>query len=277
MQTAEHVVGIRHNSHMTPDEYRRERERLDATYGKDGRQAANRRAQELAKLFDRSGWTQEQLAEAEGKSTGWTSYQLQFGAFLNFFTTVRISKSAPFWWLPDLTERRFRTFWAAAPDCGGNDRQRFQRVLDALCSLPPNTWPVRDGSPARAVGKTIRNKFGDGEWHKVEEIAEDLGADAEQIHSHLDMWFAGSGAGASSVDVERKKVGKSFAYRMFDKKRSVSPIEIKQKLSPLIRQLKDECGKSEARLSRPTLALIATRLQKLIEEWESAPEAGGVS
>ncbi|MDX0657913.1 hypothetical protein GOD21_12870 [Sinorhizobium medicae] len=63
--------------------------------------------QELARLFYRSGWTQEELAAKEGKNQSWVSRQVLFGAFLNFMPMGIKSDSA----LKTLSERRFRALW----------------------------------------------------------------------------------------------------------------------------------------------------------------------
>jgi hypothetical protein len=51
-------------------------------------EAGIRWEQELARLFVRSGWTQEELVKREGKSKGWIDQRLRFGRFLNFPTMV---------------------------------------------------------------------------------------------------------------------------------------------------------------------------------------------
>jgi transcriptional regulator with XRE-family HTH domain len=58
------------------------------------------RDQELARLFQECGWTQERIARRIGKTKAWVSYRLIFGRFLEFSTTVEK--------LETLTERRFR-------------------------------------------------------------------------------------------------------------------------------------------------------------------------
>src|SRR5262245_52706437 len=72
--------------------------------GKCNRQDVPKRDQALALLFYRSGWTQEELAEKEGKSVSWISYRLRFGRFLNFSTVVEKSENRP----KAFTEGRFR-------------------------------------------------------------------------------------------------------------------------------------------------------------------------
>jgi hypothetical protein len=64
----------------------------------------------LCLLLERSGWTQEKLAEKEGKTQPWITYRLRFGRFLGFITTVIKIETLP----KNLTEGRFRSFWEQA-------------------------------------------------------------------------------------------------------------------------------------------------------------------
>jgi hypothetical protein len=61
-----------------------ERERIRDLFGESKASAGARWEQELARLFYRSGWTQEELSTKEGKSETWVQYRLRFGRFLLF-------------------------------------------------------------------------------------------------------------------------------------------------------------------------------------------------
>ncbi|MCH8852844.1 MAG: hypothetical protein IID41_09375 [Planctomycetes bacterium] len=64
--------------------------------------------QELAKLFYASGWTQQELADKEGKSQQGIGQHLRLGMFISWFTTTGSKHEN----LPkNLTERRFRSYW----------------------------------------------------------------------------------------------------------------------------------------------------------------------
>jgi hypothetical protein len=77
----------------------------------------------------RSNWTQEALAKKEGKTQRWISYRLLFGRFLAFRTGVLNAETLQT--LPtNLTEGLFRKYWERSPKCGGNERQRFDAVID---------------------------------------------------------------------------------------------------------------------------------------------------
>ena len=78
------VVPLNHNRRLTPEEYEQERLSLRETYGDSKRGAGVRYEQELARLFARSGWTQEELAKKEGRSQNYVSAHLCFGRFVKF-------------------------------------------------------------------------------------------------------------------------------------------------------------------------------------------------
>jgi hypothetical protein len=78
------------------------------------------RDQSMAKLFVKSGWSQEQLADHLGKRLAkevtrrWVGYHLCFGRFLAFFGTKCSEDESPatyFTLPPSLTEWKFRKFW----------------------------------------------------------------------------------------------------------------------------------------------------------------------
>lgn len=270
-QTADHIEDIGHNSRMTPDEYRQEREAI--------RQGETRIEQQLARLFRRSGWKQQELAEVEGKSEGQICEMLRFGRFLEFLGAAEESEVTS-----NLSCRAFhKTYWPKTEYLGNpptkcrNERQRFQAVLDLLMTPPPEGMryasPVqKDPTPAIKLGRNIRDQFADGKWHMADEIAEAVNAETKDVRACLERWAADA---LTSATVETKKSGKTIKARIFAKKHSVSPIEIKEKLSPLIQQLREEAGKSEARISRATLGMIAAQLLKFIDQWESGADAGG--
>ena len=61
-----------------------------------------------ANVFYRSGWTQEDLAKAEGCARQHVARRLLFGGFLAFAPTGAFPESAT----SKLTEGRFRDYWS---------------------------------------------------------------------------------------------------------------------------------------------------------------------
>jgi transcriptional regulator with XRE-family HTH domain len=115
--------------------------------------------QQLALLFARSGWTQEQLADKEGKSRPYITQRLIFGRFPN--VAMATSTEIP---LSSLIERRFRDYWSRTE--GTHARQRFAAVLKLMRSEAT----LRQPPVLKGLGKAIAEEFADGEWHKLETI-----------------------------------------------------------------------------------------------------------
>ena len=118
---------------MDEAEYQRERSRIDVTYGgpdDDLDDLIAKRDQAFADLFYRSGWSQSQLAEHEGRSISWVSCRLRFGRFLAYSTNCRIDD------LRRLTEGRFRSLWELT-DKDNTDAARFEAVVGFIASPPP--------------------------------------------------------------------------------------------------------------------------------------------
>jgi hypothetical protein len=88
---------------------------------------AAKRDQAMAILFDRSGWTQEELADKEGKSQDWAALRLRFGRFWNFTTTVVKVETLP----ANLTEGHFRALWKQT-DKSDKDEVRFHNVFTLI-------------------------------------------------------------------------------------------------------------------------------------------------
>jgi hypothetical protein len=122
---------------LSHEDYQRQRAQLRATYGDNRYQAGVRFEQELARLFARSGWTTEQLAQQEGKSQQHIARMLQFGRFLGFTPARCNSENEP---IAKLTEWRFRNIWLRT-NRRNNDRQRFLEVLQLMEAEPAPSPP----------------------------------------------------------------------------------------------------------------------------------------
>jgi len=250
---------ILHNR-MTLDEYRAERQRLREIHGDDAKEANGRREQELALLFDRSGLTQEELAAEEGQGRQFISYRLVFGRFLNFASADASAEKLP----ASLTEYKFRQFWKQT-DKADNDRKRFLDVLATIQSAPV----VLAGRSQRNTGLTqkIVDEFADGKWHAEETIYNHFDEeDPEAVKGSLTILKKPS-RGAAGARAEHEKRGSRQYIRLFKQEKMISNHEIKEKLAPLIKGLKEEGKKNMATMSPGTVAQLAALLQRHLDEW----------
>jgi len=259
--TANNVFDLR----MTDAEYDRQREELRHLYGDSNIEAAAKRDQALADLFRRSHWTQEQLAKKEGKTQQWVANRLRFGRFLNFTTTVVNADILP----ANLTEGRFRQFWAHTDKMGGNEGQRFAAVLKEIRAANVQTRsPVNTG-----LSQRIADKFSDGQWHDEEMIRKHFAReDPEAVRGALGA-LGWPSRQICNVRGERERRGSRTIIRMFKQDRLISLSEIQLKLCPLIEGLKEEGKKNHVTISIGSVARLAALLQRRLDEWAQDPAA----
>lgn len=85
------------------------------------------RDQAYAKRFYDSGWTQQELADKEGKSQPWIVCRIRFGKFMDWLNVAIITTGNNRALAPkNLTERRFRSYWEQTS--GNKDTARFRKV-----------------------------------------------------------------------------------------------------------------------------------------------------
>jgi hypothetical protein len=244
---------------MSDADYDRQRSELRERYGDNRAEAGNRYEQELARLFARSGWTQEDLATKEGKTQAWISRRLVFGRFLEFMPNGISAESLP----KNLSEGRFREFWKQT-DRNDNERQRFQAAWDAMSSNTEVRQPKRQ---LKQVRQRIVEKFADGKWHVVDTIRnhlDDLDDDIIDAALARMTWDERTSDG---IETEKKAVGKSHSYRFFRTDRNVSYQRLTEELAPIIEGLIAEGKKSAVTCSPGTIARLANQLRKLVEKW----------
>jgi hypothetical protein len=233
-------------SRMTTTEYELERAKLRETYGDNANEAGIKREQALALLFYRSGWTQQELANKEGKSQQNIARALRFGRFLNFTPSGVFPQN--------LTEGRFRGYWEQT-DKEPNERQRFDQVL-ALIRGEPISRPRRP-----KIGKQIHDQYADGKLHDPAVIAEELGATEDHVRDTIDGMAEHQYYGCRA---EKKTNGK---VRITKNERMISASEIATKLKPIIDSLLIASKRAAGTISNAAINVDAHRLAKLVEEW----------
>jgi hypothetical protein len=248
---------------MTEAEYRRARDELRATYGEGGREARAHADQALAALFVRSGWTQERLAAAEGKSQSYISQRLLFGKFLAFIAAAINTEFAPI--KAQLTEWRFRAYWARAADVGsGNERQRFLAVQKAL---EADVRIGRSTRPKKAIGAAIKETCADGKWHAFSVIHErvrtiEAEAAAADVVTVLEWIVQRSTYGLTG---EKQKGAQGWRYKLHVSGAYIPLRALMQEIGPLLAGLEAEGKKNSATASPPTVAHLTFQLRQVLE------------
>jgi hypothetical protein len=248
------AVAALRSGHMTEEEYDRERAKLRNTYGDTSAETA-KHDQALANLYCRSGWTQEQLANKEGRTHQWVSNLMFFGQFLNFANSLAEPESLP----KNLSAKKFLGLYEQqSVQTEHNERIRFQVVLKLMRSQSIAT------ARRPSIGKSIKERFADGKWHPLHTIVEGLGADEAHV---LDTINGMSKNGTYGCKVERKRVSKHIEFRIFKQDKAVSVEELTTKLRPIVEDLKAEGKKNMATMVPAEVAMLAARLERLLNEW----------
>jgi hypothetical protein len=124
--------------------------------------------------------------------------------------------------------------------------------------------PRRRPPLSRAVGRAIVTKCGTGKWQLLSEIATAAGISERDANAVLETmcWRPSYGAKA-----EWKRVGKERHYRIFKQDKPVGVHELTTKLRPIVEGLKAEGKKNMATMVPAEVAMLAARLERLLNEW----------
>jgi len=240
---------------MSEAQYDIERAKLCTLYG-DGSDVELRakRDQAWAVLFYKSGWTQQKLADKEGKDQSYIARRLLFGRFLQYMPIGIKAESLP----KNLTEGRFRALWEQTDKDLPKEEYRFRDVLKLLQSeaiMAPRRPPI---------GKKIRDSFADGKWHSLTTISEKLDADLDHVRDTLDGVKKNQNYDCRA---EKKGTGAKASYRIFKLDRAISSTELLTKLTPIVEGLEEQGRKNMATMSPATVAVLAGKLRNLLNEW----------
>ena len=116
-----------------------------------------------------------------------------------------------------------------------------------------------------SIGRALIERFGDGEWHSLEEMAEQIegAVDTSHVAETLRIMKQYNSFGATS---ERKRVGTSWHYRIFKPTKMVSLDELTKKLTPILEGLKIEGRKTMATMVPAVVAKLAAQLERVLQE-----------
>jgi hypothetical protein len=114
------------------------------------------------------------------------------------------------------------------------------------------------------VGRDIVARLRPGKWYSATAVADKAGVTERDVHSVLQTmcWRPQHGAKA-----ERKKVSHEIHYRIFKQVKTVSMEELTTKLRPIVEGLKVEGKKNMATMVPAEVAMLAARLERLLNEW----------
>jgi hypothetical protein len=238
---------------MTEADYGKERAKLRKPNGDGSVLLAAKRDQALANLFYQSGWTQEELAKKEGRSKSSIDHLLRFGRFLTCMEKSAVGQS--------LSERRFREYWERTAEySNANERLRFRALLNLMQA---ETGLSRSTAP-KGYPKKIIAEFCNGKWHALPVIAKYLGAPDDEVMRSLGGMVKDGRGGATT---EIKTVGVVKHYRFFRHSKTISSAELVTKLRPIVEGLKAEGKKNMATMVPAEVAMLAARLERLLNEW----------
>ena len=116
------------------------------------------------------------------------------------------------------------------------------------------------------IGRDLVAKCRPGKWYPLRRIADAVGASEVDTGSVVERmcWPSRTSYGARA---EKKKVGKDIHYRIFKQDKTVSVEELTTKLRPIVEGLKAEGKKNMATMVPAEVAMLAARLERLLNEW----------
>ncbi len=123
--------------------------------------------------------------------------------------------------------------------------------------------PRRKKLPGNTSVRVIQ-KCKDAKWRSAKEVADRAGiakADVARVIHNIQT------SHQHRAKVETKKVGKETHYRIFEKDKTVSVEELTEKLRPIVEGLKAEGKKNMATMVPAEVAMLAARLERLLNEW----------
>jgi hypothetical protein len=119
----------------------------------------------------------------------------------------------------------------------------------------------------RDVGRSIVATCRDGKWRSVAEIARRAGTSEARAHAVLKTMCWRSRRYSYGAMAEWKRVGTERHYRIFNQDKTVSVQELTTKLRPIVEGLKAEGKKNMATMVPAEVAMLAARLERLLNEW----------
>lgn len=245
---------------MTVEEFCAERDRIRVTYGDGTRTPQAKRDQELARLYDKSRWTQRALAEIESIASSYTCYRLRFGRFLNWLLTNSEQAETL---SADLHETRFRAYWTKT-DKNMTETTRFEDVKAMI--------DADHDKPATPRGKNIMVKrllaeFGDGEFHAVRVMATKLDVPQEKLLTTLEGMRL---HGFHHTEAERRRAPATdggWRYRLRPHRGHVVPYDtLREELKPFLDELRYQGQQDQYKLAPFVFTNMAHKIEQALDK-----------
>ena len=111
---------------------------------------------------------------------------------------------------------------------------------------------------------TLIKKCGGAKWRSAREVAHRAGIAEGDVARVIHVIRT---THKHRAKVETKRVGKETHYRIFKQDKTVSVNELTEKLTPIIEGLMAEGKKNMATMVPATVAMLAAKLKRLLDEW----------
>ena len=111
---------------------------------------------------------------------------------------------------------------------------------------------------------TVIQKCKGAKWRSAREVAELTGLSECNVARVMHVIRT---THKHRANVESKRFGREIHYRIFKKDKTVSLHELTTKLRPIVEGLKAEGKKNMATMVPAEVAMLAARLERLLNEW----------
>jgi hypothetical protein len=111
---------------------------------------------------------------------------------------------------------------------------------------------------------TVIRRCAGAKWRSAKEVADRTGIAEGHVARVIHVIRTSH---KHRARVETKRVGKETHYRIFKQDKTVSAHELTTKLRPIVEGLKAEGKKNMATMVPAEVAMLAARLERLLNEW----------
>jgi hypothetical protein len=133
------------------------------------------------------------------------------------------------------------------------------RAVSQLTEQEPRRKKLPGTTSVRVIQKCM-----DAKWRSAKEVADRTGIAERDVARVIHVIRT---THKHRAKVETKKVGRETHYRIFKQDKTVGVEELTTKLRPIVEGLKVEGKKNMATMVPAEVAMLAARLERLLNEW----------